>query len=632
MKKISVLALSATALLLGACSDSKVEAPATTDAWNGEGTGYMSLSINLPTTPSTRAANDVYDDGLAEEYNVQDAGLLLFTGTTEAGATLMSAQPLVLPFNEEDKDVDNDNITTAYQTVAEVNGTITGNLYGLVVLNYKNVLTISGGTAKIGSTEVTTLASLQSTVANTVVGNTQNNVENNENNMKFTNKGKNAAANYFFMTNALLQAANATEKAAAPTDGEIQTLVSLDKTKIYPTEAQAKANPAGTIYVERAVAKATLSASATVIKSGDPTDLTITKVEWAIDNIEPKSFIVRNPGDNAYIAYSSEAFTTPAYRFVGDVKMGKTATLHPEDVDLYRHYWAIDPQYNTAATGLQAAAAYGATGLNNPQYCNENTFDVANQLYKNTTRAVIKVTTDGGTFFTVNSNEKRYTETAAKSYIIKDIVENPSYQNKIKGCLRDGASYTFSENSIDPTWTVDEVTAQVKITKIDPGTDITSAKFNMTAIADLDFSDEIAAANDNYKVLKYTDGIVYYEARFEHFANTAFEKSTSPAPTVATAVANGDLAPWNFWETDPKPSAATAYPGTNAEQNYLGRYGMVRNNWYDVTITAFNKLGSPVDPRGNVENPDLTDDNIQEYISVKIAILSWAKRTQSWSF
>ena len=631
MKKISVLALSATALLLGACSDSKVEAPATTDAWNGEGTGYMSLSINLPTTPSTRAANDVYDDGLADEYKVQDAGLLLFTGATEATATLMYAQPLVLPFNEEDKDADNDNITTAYQTVAEVKGNINVNLYGLVVLNYKNVLDISGGTAKVAgtSTTVTTLTSLQSTVANAVVGNDGSN-------KKFTNKETNAAANYFFMTNALLQAANATEKAAAPTAVEIKTLVNLDKSKIYPTEAQAKANPAGTIYVERAVAKATLSASATTIKSGDDTDLNISKVEWAIDNIEPTSFIVRNPGDNAYIAYSSEAFgTTNVYRFVGDTKMGKTSVLHPEDADLYRHYWAIDPQYDVAATGLVGAAAYGATGLDKPQYCNENTFNVANQTYANTTRAVIKVTTDGGTFYTVNSNEKRYSETDAKSYIITDLVESTSFQNKIKGCLLAGHSYTFSTATVDPaasTWTVDAATAQLTIASITLGSDISGADFDMSAITALDFSAEIDAANENFKVYKYSDGVVYYEARFEHFANTAFEKGT---PTVATAVANGDLAPWNFWETDPnKPTAANAYPGTGtkAEQNYLGRYGMVRNNWYDVTITAFNRLGSPVDPSGNVSNPITPDDNVKEYISVKIAVLSWAKRTQSWSF
>jgi hypothetical protein len=64
---------------------------------------------------------------------------------------------------------------------------------------------------------------------------------------------------------------------------------------------------------------------------------------------------------------------------------------------------------------------------------------------------------------------------------------------------------------------------------------------------------------------------------------------------------------------------------------------MVRNNWYDVDVTAINNFGYPADPSGQVNNPDFDDpntpdDNIQEYISAKIHVLSWAKRTQSWSF
>jgi hypothetical protein len=61
---------------------------------------------------------------------------------------------------------------------------------------------------------------------------------------------------------------------------------------------------------------------------------------------------------------------------------------------------------------------------------------------------------------------------------------------------------------------------------------------------------------------------------------------------------------------------------------------MVRNNWYDVNITAFNKIGLPVDPSVTVSNPDTPDDKIEDskYISVKINVLSWAKRTQNWSF
>jgi len=673
MKKLSLFALAAAGLFFAACSSDDAISEEKANKWNQGEDGYMALSINLPTTPTTRAANDVYDDGLAAEYKVTDAGLLLFSGNDEASATLMYAQPLTLPFPDTDEDAEGaapsaDNITTAYQAVAKVSGTKVGNnIYALVVLNYKNVVNIADGSATIvpAGTKVTDLASIQSAAANIVAGNA-----------RFTNKGSNETSDYFFMTNALLQVLGAdqtatepTKATAAPAPGDIQTLVKIDETKIYPTEEEAKANPAADIYVERAVAKATLNydASAAGTIQGNVTGqaaLNVTGVEWAIDNIEPASFIVRNPGDNGYIAYSSEAFGADNhYRFVGDKAMGITARLHNYYVPVYRHYWCVDPvyslnatktldtdvegtDYRTAAQAMLPAPKYIAAGTD-PLYCNENTFDVEHQRYENTTRAVIKVTTDGGEFYTVNGGQERFTEADAKSYLVTDIVESSEFQAKVKKALRPTHTYTFKAASIVPEYEVDEATAQVKVKSITLGADITAADFYMTAaditadseapadavaIESLSFADEISAANGNWTVLKYKDGVMYYEARFEHFANTYYEKANG-TKTAAAAFAAGDLAPWNFWEAaGKKPTATTAYPaGTKtAEENYLGRYGMVRNNWYDVTVSAFKKLGSPVDPTGKIDKPKTPDDNVEEYISIKIMVLSWAKRTQQW--
>ncbi|WP_367882680.1 Mfa1 fimbrilin C-terminal domain-containing protein [Paraprevotella clara] len=65
------------------------------------------------------------------------------------------------------------------------------------------------------------------------------------------------------------------------------------------------------------------------------------------------------------------------------------------------------------------------------------------------------------------------------------------------------------------------------------------------------------------------------------------------------------------------------YPG--GAENYLGRYGVLRNNWYDISVTAIKNIGSStVEPvTGN------TIDKLESYISVKINILAWAKRSQS---
>ena len=52
---------------------------------NESGTSYASITIDLPTTSGTRAANDKFDGGTASEYTVNDATLLIFkkAGTSE---------------------------------------------------------------------------------------------------------------------------------------------------------------------------------------------------------------------------------------------------------------------------------------------------------------------------------------------------------------------------------------------------------------------------------------------------------------------------------------------------------------------------------------------------------------------
>ena len=60
-------------------------------------------------------------------------------------------------------------------------------------------------------------------------------------------------------------------------------------------------------------------------------------------------------------------------------------------------------------------------------------------------------------------------------------------------------------------------------------------------------------------------------------------------------------------------------------RDFLGRYGVVRNNWYVLTINKADKgPGEPIVP----VTPSNPDDEQQYYIDAKIHILSWAKRYQ----
>ncbi len=108
-------------------------------------------------------------------------------------------------------------------------------------------------------------------------------------------------------------------------------------------------------------------------------------------------------------------------------------------------------------------------------------------------------------------------------------------------------------------------------------------------------------------IAKYDGGVAYYPIRIKHFGDT--------------------YTPWSA--TQNGVSAGKTYPdGTAAddtkEHRYLGRYGVVRNNWYDLSVSDIKGVGSPAIPELN-GNPD---DEFYNYLSVRINILSWAKRTQ----
>ena len=656
MKKFSLLALAAAGLLFGACSE-KDELTASQEqqqVWNENGNGYLSVSINLPVdrVSSTRAKNDVYDDGTAEEYEVNSALLVLFhnaASDTQYGsdAKFLGYYPLTLP--QRVKDADNDNITTSYQVTTEIGEQVKNNLFALVLVNYEQVISASDFNSETSPKLVFDGATPYTVTTSTTIGDLQAHISNAA---FYTAASSTVPAKNFFMTNAVLSSAiggisgTAPLAATAPTKSNIFVLSKLNTDNIKSTREEAEANPAGSIYVERAVAKATISTSATYVAT-EATANTIKSIEWNIDNMEPTSMLVRNMGTLSpdYLGYSSNAFTTPYYRMVGNTQMGTTA-IQPQEA-FYRTYWCIDPQYNVAAPTMTAAASYYPSSQ--ALYCHENTFNVANQNYRNTTRANLKVTINNGTtFYTINDADVLSTAAGVNTALANVIMANSDIKKLYDDNLNEGKSYTMAEADFVITLTDKNANGIKTVSDIDFSSAMkttiagnTTFKTTMAFLTGTEKSDLIAELNASVKIKEFTNGIMYYEARFQHFANTYHEASFSGTWNEAAqnnALNAGNLAPWKIWEsaestTDPAPTSASAYPiGTpdNSEKNYLGRWGMVRNNWYDVQVTAFNKFGDPVPT--NITGSNTPDDNIRQYISVKINVLSWAKRTQQWSF
>ena len=596
MKLNNILLAALAAGMFASCSDEpKTDTPTEGAA---QGDGYLAVTIKLPTEKgNSRAANDNFDDGLASEYAVNDMWLVLFEGSSDADAKFNAAYKIDLPTKVGD--VDNDNITTSYLTAVKVNK-VEGGLMGLVMVNAQNIITVTDGALTVDGKPFTgTFAELN----------------------KIASDKPLYADGNFFMTNAPLSTVAGGK--TQPSADNVQILVNLSNS-LYTTEQEAKDNPAGSVYVERAVAKATLSANAATATIGG-NNVEVSDIQWRLDNTEPTSYIVRNMGTAARMGYKNDARD---YRFAGTAQMG-TTSIQPAE-PLFRTYWCEDPSYNipspaltTDVTSTEGFVAAGTT----PLYCHENTFTVANQNYQNTTRAIVSAKLNGGTFWVVNGKEDQlYTKKDDATSFMVDYILN---DDRVKAGLKTGFAAN-TENKLElnkdnfakyvaVSYARDEKDGLLKVTAIKLqkfGDMVNTPAF----VGASDEADIIAAVNGYYRIAEYVDGVNYYEVRFKHFAGD-------------NADDENDLAPWSV-STPDTPTTAEAYAGANAAQNWLGRYGMVRNNWYDVTVTGFKHLGEPALPNLDITTDKTPDDKNEqeEWIAFKVNILSWAKRTQNVEF
>lgn len=572
--------------MLGSCSSSDdLNGGGNNTGSNQSGSGYISLSLNLPTRSGSvsRAENDKFNDGLADEYAVKNGTLILFEGTEEANATFAGAYELKnLSMNLVG--ATNDNITTTTKITQKINSGLADgakNFYAIVVLNNDGTLAVDGTNLKVNGVDFSStkkISDLQS--------------------LELTKNASDFKTTGFLMMNAPL--ANVKGGETSPTGAEISVASKIDKDHIYSTEALAKANSSATIYVERALAKVDVTASKPTGYLDDAPTVTYSVEGWVLDNTNKKTYYLRNTSNSSEwlsLKTTSHVPTKP-YRFVGDNPMESS-------VQLYRTYWAKDPNYDAKPTDLSTdfntignSAPAALKSLSDHDYCLENTFTVGQQNQDVTTRVIVAAKIgSGSTFYVVNDNEKDLLDaTGMKDAVKSAFLHNTDVQAWIKKDLK--TSETIDENDLD----VADITSagNNKPTITIKSTSATKYTTNTLPLVDT----KIQAIMDGIKVATYENGISYYPVRIKHFGDelTPWKSSENPLPTVSTG----------------------AYPTDNQAANYLGRYGVLRNNWYNIDVQGIKKLGSPVVPEVTGD----TDDELAAYISVKINVLSWAKRTQ----
>ena len=535
---------------------------------NEAGVGYATFTINLPTTSGTRAAGDpTFDKGDANEYKVNDATLLIF----KKDATGYQFKESVDLGNMEPwTSSSTDGITSTAKLTAKITKAEVGSdkgYYALIVLNNN-----SGTNQKITYPDP---------------DKTYEEWSKDDKKANATNYLKHD--NGFFMANAPKYVAGAPE-----------TLVEIKN--IYASKQQAENSTATTVYVERGLAKVSLASGSEKkhvdITEGNYKDDKVDITGWTLDVTNTKTYPV-HVTDGLW-ADTWKATTTPAA--TNDATMER---FHDTKLTEFpRVYWGLDPNYskdfatvadceaefNLVANQTDLSKAF-KTGedAKKPQYCLENTFDIDHMVQGQTTRVLFsaKYTPaglgDGETFYKMGNSSQLWN------------ADNVVAQIKAK------AMEVFNETDPD------------KVEVILTGTDLAKAGTHLITKANVkhgtaEIEDaDITAINTKlgFKKAKgtdpmvglstYVDGVSYYIARVKHFGDYLTK-----------------------WE-----DGNDTYNSNNA--NWLGRYGVLRNNWYELSVNSVSGPGYPDVPKVNPKDPD--DENWQ-YINVSVKILSWAKRSQ----
>ena len=541
------------------------------------GTAYASFKINLPTTSGTRAddpkpGTPSFDHGTAAEYEVKNGTILIFDkdGKFVESTKLGTMNPWT--------DVKSDGVTTAAIATVKLEHVSVGGKYKALVLLNNDV---DATTKKV---KVTLPTDSTDTYANWS-----------------KDVSKVDAVNYaktdgIFMANAPMY--NGTTK-------EPTTLVDINGVYASPEEAQAK--PATTIYVERGLAKVTMK---DFEKDGYPigegttyAGATVKIEKWQLDVTNKSTFPVHQTG--TLKGSWAEIWNTPRF-------YDQTSTAFK------RVYWGIDPNYSDnkyhagdATTSPKKTAldcckeafnmitnnqVNGAAGEANPQYCLENTFDLDNMKQGQTTRVVFKAVftpkdfTTVQTFYKIGNNTAIWKEADLKQQIktvaltamgITDPKEQKKYDVDLtKGTNISGKAGQHLIKAENITYNPGEGTSEGEST----------SKVDQKVV---DTINEKLGLSDAAGISTYLNGEAYYIARIKHF---------------------NELTPWK---------AGEAYGSEN--EKYLGRYGVLRNNWYELSVNKVSGLGYPDVPE---VKPTLPDDENDQYISISVKILSWAKRSQ----
>ena len=602
IRYIRHLALLLAAVLMVACSDSQEPEPQVPDIlsrFNSEGKAWMTLQIPLGGQTMTRTS---FDDGSDDEWKVKDAYILIFAGANESAAKFASAYKVESPtlntsayeqitatitFTINDANINTGDKLYVFALLNNNSSAITTSSFPATSVTFANGTTLKGRTSSVSDLSGITIGSIKDD------------------------------SDYFLMTNATLAD-------AASTSAGLSTLVEVPASYFFPTEAQAEANPAGHINVERLAAKTTVELSDRLTYSilgnsyatFESSDLT-----WALDNYNISSY--------AYKHLSAVSYQ----RFV------ETTAVEPYYPLRYRTHWAEDANYSGSSgltnvpyatylsyTDAQKSAFWKSTG--SPAYCAENTFNVDNMKDNCTTSVLVRLQlNNGGDFYTTSvtgqdvifqppsttleENGTSASSSFSRTRSLKVTYDGTNYAT-IDDYLR---TWLMQNNSGFRNWVNIYAAGEVKHVVITLTNDAATGTATVSSVTQTARASGTTGATafdalgldsyfaSNISLKYYASGYCYYRVLIRHFDDTQ--------------------TPWSSVSTMTNNSTAQVYGGNAA--SYLGRYGVVRNNWYNISITSVSHVGSPIIPALTSD----ADDKVPQFLNATLSINGWTSHKQN---
>lgn len=353
-------------------------------------------------------------------------------------------------------------------------------------------------------------------------------------------------------------------------------IITLPEVTVYNEKSEAEDADPTPIYVERVEAKVTLEAQSdnydenfeiegNTAFAGDK----VTLEGWVLQNTNRTYCPVRKT-DVSWFDYGD--------RFVGGAELIEGIPKN------FRIYWAIDDNYEMILDEAELTnnfkiitaepADWNEVNSEIPQYCAENTTLAKAMNKKQLTGVLIKATyipdsfTEGAADFILTGPLNRMYATADFITSVKSALNDAGIEVKIiamKGM------------------TVTDAAGLRELMTIG-GAEPTDAQAAV-----------ILSAFGN-SIRFYKEGVCYYTSLIRHFDD----------------------------EETPLTDGSVSDESDYSEEYHLGRYGVVRNNWYELTVNSVSGPGEPDIP----EIPDEPADARESYINCEINILSWAVREQ----